>query len=42
MRVNIHDIIDEVIYKSNLKEYVQPDGYVFFGIYAALYGLGKS
>ena len=39
MQINIRDITDEVIEEYNLLAYVEPDGYVYFGIYGALYGL---
>ena len=42
MRINIRDITDEVIEEYDLLSYVEPDGYVYFGIYGTLYGLSQS
>ena len=42
MQINIRDITDEVIEEYNLLTYVEPDGYVYFGIYGALYILSQS
>ena len=42
MRINIRDITDEVIEEYDLLSYVEPDGYVYFGIYGAIYGLAQS
>ena len=42
MRINLQDITDEVIEEYNLLSYLEPDGYVYFGIYGALYGLAQS
>ena len=42
MRINLKDITDEVIEEYDLLSYLEPDGYVYFGIYGALYGLAQS
>ena len=42
MQINIRDITDEVIEEYDLLSYVEPDGYVYSGIYGALYGLSQS
>ena len=42
MKINIRDITKEVIDEYELEKYVATDGYVYFAIHGAIYGLNIS